>query len=152
MNITFRDINNANWIECIKLTTNKDGRRTTFEPFVASNAVSIAQSKVQEGWVTKAIYNDETMIGFTMYGFCHDTNSYELCRIMIDHKFQGKGYGTAALRKIIEEMKSFKDCTEICLSFDPKNPAKRFYEKFDFRNTGKIVDDELVYSLNINAG
>ena len=100
MIINLRDITNENFIECIKLTTNKDDNHTIFEEFVASNAFSIAQSKIQDGWVTKAIYEDDTMVGFTMYGF--EGNFYEICRLMIDHRYQQKGYGTIALTKIIE--------------------------------------------------
>ncbi|MDP2371387.1 MAG: GNAT family N-acetyltransferase [Rhodoferax sp.] len=149
MKVTFKSIDHANWKECICLTTNNDGSRTTFEKFICSNAVSIAQSKVEEGWITKAIYHDATMVGFTMYGFCHETNSFELCRLMIDHKYQGKGYGAAGLDKVIEEIKKLDGCREIFLSFDPENPAKRLYEKFNFKDTGRVVDDELLYCLRI---
>jgi len=62
MTINLRDITNENWIECIFLTTNKEGKHFVCEKFVASNALSLAQSKVQKGWITKAIYNGETMV------------------------------------------------------------------------------------------
>lgn len=150
MNIYLKDIDNENWEQCIFLTTNKEGKHFVCEEFVASNALSIAQSKVQKGWITKAIYDEDIMIGFTMYGFCYEHNFYEICRIMIDHKYQGKGYGKIALGKVIEEMKNFKDCNDIFLSFDPENQiGKRLYESFNFKDTGKIVDGELLYSFNL---
>ncbi len=150
MNIYLKEINELNWEECIFLTTNKDGKHFICEEFVASNAVSIAQSKIEKGWITKAIYAENTMIGFTMYGHCYEDNIYEICRIMIDHKFQGKGYGKVALGKVIEEMKNFKDCNEIFLSFEPENQiGKRLYESFNFKDTGKIIDGELLYSLSL---
>ncbi|QAA32334.1 GNAT family N-acetyltransferase [Clostridium manihotivorum] len=150
MSIYLKDIDNQNWEQCIMLTTNKEGKHFICEEFVASNALSIAQSKIQKGWITKAIYDEDTMIGFTMYGFCYENNFYEICRIMIDHKYQGKGYGRKALGKVIEEMKSFKDCNEIFLSFDPENQiGKKLYESFNFKATGRIIDDELLYSLSL---
>ena len=139
MSVNFRDITDENFIECIKLTTNKDDSHTIFEEFVASNAFSIAQSKVQDGWVIKGIYEDDTMVGFTMYGFSFESNFYEICRLMIDHKYQHRGYGSVALIKIINEMKCFENCHEIFLSFDPKNNiAKKLYEKVGFEDTGKL--------------
>lgn len=151
MNIYLKDIDNTNWKECIFLTTDKDGKNFVCEEFVASNAVSIAQSKIENGWITKAIFYEDNMIGFTMYGFCYESNFYEICRIMIDHKYQGKGYGKIAFGKVIEEMKNFKDCTKIFLSFDPRNQiGKRLYESFNFKDTGKIIDGELLYALNLS--
>ena len=150
MDIILKDITNDNWIQCIKLSTNKDKTLTIFEEFVASNAVSIAQSKIQEGWITKAIYYEDTMVGFTMYGYCNDNDLFELCRLMIDYKYQQKGYGTRALVKIIDELKKWEDCKEIFLSFDPENIiGKNLYEKFGFIDTGKIIDGELLYKLTV---
>lgn len=152
MNIYLKNIDKENWKECIFLTTNNENKHFVCEKFVASNALSIAQSKVEDGWITKAIYNEDKMIGFAMYGFSYEQSFYEICRIMIDHKYQGKGYGKAALRKIIEEMKKFKDCKEIFLSFDPENQkGLKLYESFNFKDTGKIIDGELLYSLNLQS-
>lgn len=151
MNIQFKDINEENWIQCVFLTTDKENKHLVCEEFVASNALSLAQSKVEKGWITKAIYDEDNMIGFTMYGYCQEDNFYEICRLMIDYKYQGKGYGKAALGRIIEEVKRFKDCNEIFLSLDPENEiGKHLYETFGFKDTGKIIDDELLYSLKLN--
>ena len=150
MSIYLKDIDDQNWEQCIMLTTNKEGKHFICEEFVASNALSIAQSKIQKGWITKAIYDEDIMIGFTMYGFCYEHSFYEICRLMIDYKYQGKGYGRKALGKVIEEMKSFKDCNEVFLSFDPENKiGKKLYESFNFKATGRIIDGELLYSLSL---
>lgn len=150
MNINLKDIDESNWEKCISLTTNKEGQHFIIEEFVASNAVSIAQSKVEKDWITKAVYAEDTMVGFAMYGHCYEYNIYEICRLMIDHKYQGKGYGRAALEKVIEEMKNLKDCNEIFISFDPENHVgKKLYESFGFKDTGDAIEDELLYSLSI---
>ena len=150
MNIHLKDINNENWTQCIFLTTNREGNHFVCEEFVASNALSIAQSKIQKGWTTKAVYDKEMMVGFAMYGFCYENNFYEICRLMIDHKYQGKGYGKTALKKVIEEMKKIEGCYEIFLSFEPANQiANKLYESFNFEDTGKTIDDETLYSLKL---
>lgn len=91
------DINKDNWEEVIMLATDKEGRHMLGEEFVASNAYSIIEAVYEDGWTTKAIENNGTIIGFTMYGWCEEENYYELC-IMIDRKYQGKGYGKEALQ------------------------------------------------------
>jgi len=148
MSIYLKDINEENLLECALLTTNKEGKNYVFEEFVASNAFSIAQSKIQEGWTVKAIYNEDLMIGFTMYGYCNEYDFYEICRFMIDHKYQGKGFGRFSLRKIIEEMKKNEDCKDIHISFDPKNNiARSLYESLGFKDTGKTLEEELLFKL-----
>lgn len=148
MSIYLKDIDENNLLQCVFLTTNKDGKNYVFEEFVASNAFSIEQSKVQKGWTVKAIYNEDLMIGFTMYGYCYEYDFYEICRFMIDHKYQGKGYGRRALVKIIEEMKNIDDCNEIYISFEPNNSiAKSLYESLGFKDTVKTLGDELLFKL-----
>lgn len=148
MSIYLKDIDEENLLECALLTTNKEGKHYVFEEFVASNAFSIAQSKVQESWTVKAIYNEDLMIGFTMYGYCNEYDFYEICRLMIDHKYQGKGFGRISLMKIIEEMKKNEDCRDIYISFDPKNNiARSLYESLGFKDTGKTLEEELLFKL-----
>lgn len=150
MEIQLRDIDEENWLECIRLTTDRGGQHVLFEEFVASNAVSLAQSKIQEGWTTKAIYDGDLMVGFTMYGFSKEMDSYEICRLMIDYRHQRKGYGRKAMEKVLEAMMRFQDCREVYLSFDPLNDAgRKLYGSFGFKDTGRIVDGELLYRLEL---
>lgn len=150
MDIILKDITEENWEECIFLTTNKDGKATLVEEFVASNGLSMVQSTMEKGWTIKAAYDNETMVGFTMYGYNHIDKFYEICRLMIDHKYQNKGYGRKTLLKVIDEMKQIEDCKDIMISFDPKNSiAKNLYMELGFKDTGRVLYDELVYSLNV---
>lgn len=150
MKLYLKEIDESNWIECVFLTTNQDQQHFVREEFVASNALSIAQSKIEKEWITKAIYVDEVMVGFTMYGFNVEHNFYEICRLMIDYRYQGKGYGRLALQRVIDEMIAIDGCYEIYLSFDPNNIIGKFlYESFNFIDTGKIVDGEVLYSYQV---
>ena len=146
------DINRDNWEEVIMLTTDKEGKHILGEEFVASNAYSIIQATYEKGWTIKVIENDKKLIGFTMYGFSEEDNCYELCRFMIDRKFQGKGYGKKALALIVDEMKKNCPHDEIYLSVDPENfKAKHIYEQLGFISTGKIIDEEEVYEMKFNT-
>ena len=91
------------------------------EDFVASNALSIVQSVYEDGWIIKAIEHEGELIGFTMFGWNEEEEFYELCRIMIDCHYQNKGYGTRAIKTILDEMKSRYGCREVYLSTDPEN-------------------------------
>ena len=155
------DITKENWIKVIFLTTNKQvtiqGNRdpydagnmpTLCEDFVASNALSIVQSVYEKGWITKAIEHDGELLGFTMYGYREEKDFYELCRIMIDREHQGKGYGTQAIKLVLEEMRAIDGCKEVYLSTDPENVVgKHVYEKIGFTSENKMLDDEELYKF-----
>lgn len=148
MTVTLREIDENNWIECIFLTTNSENNHTLLEKFVASNAVSIAQSKIEKNWTIRAIYSDDVMVGFTMFGYSIKHSFHEICRFMIDRRYQQKGYGKNALQQVINVMRSQFNNPEIYLSFHSDNlVAKVLYEKTGFENTGKIIDNELLYLL-----
>ncbi|MFT4416277.1 GNAT family N-acetyltransferase [Fredinandcohnia humi] len=139
--ITLKDITSENFFQCIFLKSENSTQYTLFEENVASNAFSLAQTKVEPEWVTKAIYNEEDkMVGFTMYGRSPVLNVYFITRLMIDHRYQGKGYGRLAMLEIIEQMKQFP-CDEIYTSFVPTNDrAKKLYTSLGFEDTGRSVE------------
>ena len=69
---------------------------------------------------------------------------------MIDRPHQGRGYGTEAIRLILEDMKSRFGCREIYLSTDPENKrGLHLYHKFGFRETGETDDDEIILNLTL---
>ncbi|HPG92064.1 MAG TPA: GNAT family N-acetyltransferase [Clostridia bacterium] len=141
--INFREINRENIWDILKLKVSEEQMH-----FVATNAVSIAQAKVQPECVPFAIYDDETAVGFVMY--CLDTEEKEYCiyRLMIDQRYQRQGYGREALQKIIDIIKQDKDHHKILISFEPNNTvAKNLYISFGFVPDGRIIDGELVYVL-----
>ena len=146
-----KDIDEHNWIDVIRLSSAEDQRNRIFEKTIASNCLSIAQASITKSWTTKAIYDEETLIGFTMYGYSDELGGYELCRLMVDYRFQGKGYGKQSLRLILDEMQLRYDCKEILICFAPDNlAAKNLYESNGFTDTGKTIKgnvDELIYSL-----
>ncbi len=64
MKITLREITPQNFRECIDLKV-ADGQ----ENFVAANLMSIAQAKIYPTAKPFAVYHDNEMVGFVMYGF-----------------------------------------------------------------------------------
>lgn len=142
------DITSENWMEVLFLTTNESGMPMLCEEFVASCALSIVQAKYENGWITKAIEQDGQIIGFTMYGYCEAHQFYELCRILIDKKHQGRGYGTRAIQLVLDEMRSMDGCREVYLSTDPNNHrGKHIYEKIGFLPENRQIDGEDLYKI-----
>lgn len=136
-NIRLVDITTNNWEEICTLNPGKEGRE-----FVASNSFSITQSIYEKGWIIKGIAKEKQLIGFTMYGFSEELTAYELCRFMIDDRYQGKGYGKRALQIIIDEMFHSYGCEKIYLSTDPNNlRGKYIYGNAGFVPTGETCGE-----------
>lgn len=136
-NIRLVDITTNNWKEICSLNPGKEGWN-----FVASNSFSITQSFYEKGWIIKGIAKDKLLIGFTMYGFSEEMTAYEICRFMIDERYQGKGYGKRALQIIIDEMLRSYGCEKIYLSTMPNNlRGKHIYEKAGFVPTGETCGE-----------
>jgi diamine N-acetyltransferase len=155
MSVTIRPLTLETWDECINLKVRDDQTE-----FVASNLYSIAEAQFYPGTVCRAIYTDEIMVGFLMYGPDagyspedeRDT-AYAIVRLMIDQAHQGNGYGYAAMLAAIHEIKSLARCQYIYLSFTPDNiGAERLYRHLGFLPTGAIADGEIVFRLLVTTG
>ena len=74
---------------------------------------------------------------------------YWLWRFMIDKNFQGKGYGSAALEKIIAYFRD-NGTGYIKLSTKESNTtALSLYHKYHFEENGEMNEDEIVLQLNL---
>ena len=141
--LQLRPITKDNWIKAISLKVREDQMN-----FVASNAVSLAQLNFLDNFYAKGIYLEDEMIGFTLYGIDEDEQQYWIYRMMIDKKFQGKGYGKKAIQLIIDDIRAMREDHHktISLSYEPGNEvAKYIYSKMGFKEVdGLIVEGEQV--------
>jgi diamine N-acetyltransferase len=142
--VNLRPVDADSFYPVIKLKT-----RPEQKGFVADNVFSIAEAKVHSTFVPLAIYADQTLVGFTMYGFDPDVQERSIIRLMIDQAFQGQGYGRAATGEVIRRIrKEFPDCHELFLSLEPENKsAEGLYTSLGFQHTGRVEDGELVMRL-----
>lgn len=140
MNLRLVDIDETNWLDCIRTRVTEEQLE-----YIASNAVSLAQSKFQPKWITKGIYDDDKMIGFTMYAHHKDEDEGYLCRFMIEHKLQGKGYGKAAMNLVLDVFQKEFNAAKGKLSVVPENEvAIKLYESVGYKRTGIMEEDEEV--------
>jgi diamine N-acetyltransferase len=117
---------------------------------VAPNAVSIAQAHFSEHAWFRAIYADETPVGFVMLDDQPEKPEYYLWRYMIDARYQKLGFGRQALLLLIDHVKTRPNATELFLSYVPKETGpKGFYEKLGFVPTGKVHDGEVEMKIDL---
>ncbi|MCM3317425.1 GNAT family N-acetyltransferase [Rummeliibacillus stabekisii] len=142
--ITFKDIDRHNFMNVINLKVADEQKN-----FVASNLFSLAQAKAYPECICLAIYVEGVLVGFTMYCIDVDDGEYWIYRLMIDAQYQGKGYGKAAMKKLMSLIKEDTAHHMIYLSFEPENEgAKALYEKLGFKGDGRVIEGEIVYKYS----
>ena len=120
------------------------------QPFVAPNAVSLAEAPFHpESWY-RAIYRDDEPVGFVML---YDESQrapppanpqLSLWRFMVATTAQGQGIGSRALQLVIDHARR-RGFRELLVSCVPgEHSPQRFYERHGFVPTGKIEDGEVV--------
>lgn len=124
--------------------------------FVAPNAVSLSQALFSpEAWY-RAIYAGDELVGFLML---EDQSlrspppakpTIGVWRFMIDERFQGRGYGRAALLLVIEHAraKGLFDTLELSYVPGPGCPEP-FYRGLGFRPTGRMDGIEVVLEISL---
>jgi len=133
--ITLQPVTADNWLDCIALDVAADQRA-----FVASNLFSIAQAQFYPTWTALAIYQGDKPVGFLLMGQHHaGATTYWLFRFMIDQGYQRRGYGRAAMQRLIERLRQQPNTQELKLSYEEENiAAERFYAGLGFEPSGRI--------------
>jgi len=118
--------------------------------FVAPNAVSIAQAHFSKNAWFRAIYADETPVGFVMVYIDEEKPEFFLWRYMIGAEHQRKGYGFQALSQVIEFVKTLSNASELFTSYVPGEGCPGpFYHKLGFEETGEWDEGEAVMKLKL---
>ena len=116
--------------------------------FVAPNAVSIAEAYFEPHAWFRAIYADETPVGFVMLDDNPEEHDYFLWRFMIAGPHQGKGFGKQALRLVVDYVKTRPGARVLETSYVPGDGSPAgFYIKFGFQETGELDGDERIMFL-----
>ncbi len=148
-----RPVTKENWQTLIDLKVRDDQKN-----FVASNLYSIAQSQFGDEFeghwdlFAYGIYDDDTPVGFLMYGFnfAHPEQQAYVQRLMVDEKFQGKGYGRFGMEKMLEIFRADERINVVSISYEPENDvARKLYASMGFVETGRIVEDEVEAFLKL---
>ena len=135
--INLKEITSKNLKSIIDLNVKDDQK-----DYVASNSVSIAQGHYSKSAWFKGIFNDDRPVGFVMLDLIEEEYKCFLWRFMIDHKYQGKGFGKIALTQVIDFVRSLNLYTYIATSYVPaENGAGGFYKNFGFIESEEITKE-----------
>jgi diamine N-acetyltransferase len=97
------------------------------------------------GWRPLAITVDGTVVGFLMWAVDPADGSCWLGGVMIDRRYQGRGYGRQAMQLALDRLAERHGFTEFALSYNPKNTAARaLYASLGFCDTDAREDAEII--------
>jgi diamine N-acetyltransferase len=124
--------------------------------FVASNLYSIAQSHFGDEYEGHwdfhpfGIYDNDEPVGFLMYGFNFEHPRFQafIIRLMVDQKYQKKGYGRFGMEKMLEVFRADERIKRVGISYGPQNEvARKLYASLGSVETGEIFEGEVVAVL-----
>jgi diamine N-acetyltransferase len=139
--VTLREVTKENLRGILNLEVALEQKK-----FVAPNAVSIAQAYFDREitWF-RAIYADETPVGFLMLSDDPSMPEYFLWRLMIDASYQKLGFAKQAMLQLFEYVRTRPGAKEIFCSCVPgEGSPQGFYESLGFALTGEVDGDEVV--------
>lgn len=133
--VHLRNVTLSNFHECISLEVDESQKG-----LVASNVKSLAEAKVNPNLFPLAIYDAAVagyeepqlpMVGFTMYEITAGVGF--LLRLMIDRRYQQKGYGRAAVIEVIRRLRLYPEVELIATSYQRGNEiAAKLYRSLGF--------------------
>jgi diamine N-acetyltransferase len=128
------------------------------EQFVSSVKDSLLEAAEEPDGraLCRAIYADETPVGFVMWSdeVAPDNPEYMphfLWKLLVDERYQGQGFGTATLDLIVEYFRGRPGVDVLRTSAGQGDGSPiGFYERYGFEQTGEIVfDDEILLRLEL---
>ena len=142
--IYLTDVDAGNWRLGLKVAEDQ-------EKYVSDSYGMLARAFAYRKSRSRAfvIYDDETPVGMVMYHDIEDWEAYDLSQLFIDYRYQGRGYGRAATRLVLDQMKQDGKYNKVVLCYIEGNEgAKHLYESFGFQ----IIDqdeDEIIMELSL---
>jgi RimJ/RimL family protein N-acetyltransferase len=134
------DVNEENFFEIRGLSV-----RPEQEGFLDSAVGILARGYLYRDCRARVIgiADGDTVVGLALVkDMDEEPACYDLQQFLIDARFQGKGYGTEALRLILAALRAERkyDCVEVCVKRTDA-AALHVYEKVGFADTGYIDED-----------
>jgi diamine N-acetyltransferase len=107
-----------------------------------------------------SVHDGDQLVGFVMIsdGIPQETldanpdivGPYFLWRLLIDHRFQGRGYGRATIDAVADYVRTRSDGAVLLTSCKPgEGSPQPFYLRYGFEMTGKVMWGEDILSLDL---
>ena len=140
--VELKRITEDNFIEAFNLTLAQGQER-----FVSHPVRSLAQAYVYRDQCQPfGIYAEGRMVGYVMVIYDYDVPEYDIWHMMIDESMQGHGFGSAALDRVLDYIrtKPFGTSDRVALTCSKENSAAmKLYENKGFQATGVEDEDEI---------
>ena len=138
--VRLTEITEENRAEAASLSVRDDQKG-----FLAPAAAILRRAEEYRGCNGKvyAIESDGVIVGLALTReFTEEPLGYDLQQFMIDARYQGKGYGSAALDLILEELRKegHYGHVEVCVRKEDA-AAIRLYGKHGFTDSGYVDED-----------
>ena len=138
------DIDGENWRTPLQVSKAQ-------ELYVASSTTILARAYAYRNSRSRAflIHDDETPVGMVLYHDEESLKAYIFSEIFIDEQFQGKGYGRAATKLVLDNMKKDRKYNKVILCYiDGNVAAEKLYKYFGFVETD-CDEDEIIMELEL---
>lgn len=135
--IRLEDVDEANWRCDLKVSEAQ-------KPYVADRTVLLARAYAYRRFHSRAfiVYVDDLPVGMGLYYDCPDLNAYNFSQLFIDERYQGRGYGKAATRLALDDMRRDGRYGKVVLCYiDGNDAARKMYEGFGFYETDRDGDE-----------
>lgn len=138
---TVSDVSRDNWFEATRLSVTEE----QVAHFSAPIVYWLAESRFETHFRPMVVSQGNVLVGFLVYGIDPDDDEYWLITFMIDHRFQGRGWGRQALTAFLERFDRDHPHTVLRLGHHPDNTvAASLYGSLGFRPTGEHIGGEVI--------
>lgn len=145
-NIHFKDIDNTNEYMVRKIKIKPEQVN-----FIETVDECLEEANTYDGWHPVAIYHDNEVIGFAMYGSFGPNKDTWIDRIIIDEKYQGRGFGKIAMIQLIDIVSKKYGVNTIYLSIVEENTlAYKLYKSIGFKYMNeRDINGELIFYYKV---
>ena len=137
--VEFREIHDANrhWVTAIH-----PGKEARF--WVHFNEYWLERASSRVGIQTRLVSAGSDIVGFIAFGQFYEDDAltrarsgwYELIHLVIDQRFQGRGFGRSATVKALQLIELEPDCGVLAVAHHPDNHrARSLYRSLGFHET-----------------
>lgn len=144
--VTLRAVTAANVYDIMRLRV-----APAQEQFVADNPRSLATAAYHQHAWPRAIYADETPVGFVMLYDNPHQPEYFLWRLMIDQQYQRLGFGRRAMEQVVDYVCGRPNATSLGVSYVAgEGSPQAFYASLGFVDTGEVEEGESIMRLDLS--
>ncbi len=142
--IRLEDIDESNWRYPLKVSESQKN-------YAANSSVMLARAYAYRNQRSRAflICDGETPVGMGLYHDSPELEAYDFSQLFIDERYQGRGYGKAATKLVLDTMKRDGKYSKVVLCYiEGNDAAKKLYEQFGFEEIDRD-EDEIIMELSL---